>query len=288
MNIYLTDSTLREGLQSPGDSIFRNNEAMVSYALLDAQYGITDKCEVYMPGPYIDLESWQRVVHNLGEKSQIYVGPAHWFNLDKRRELIGRSWPLLSTTLIYRDSDSISKLGSLSTQTEHSPLRVGLECVSSYSPEATIETIRQVNEQAGVSIITLSDSNGRMDHVWINDFFDIFNRHGDLPRHLGFHIHNGVRAAVDKAAHIVLRASQNGLEELNFDTTFLGLGEQLGILALHHGVILQGNSEPRMRALKAFGRRVLEYINVPQPQINTPHKATSHYDNNGNLRQEYR
>lgn len=98
MKVSLIDSTLREGLQTPGEPIFSDSSAMNAYISAGIEHDIAERYELYMPGPHVDQLTWDALIHALGPRAQIYVGPTHTFDLTERPQLRGRYWPMLATT----------------------------------------------------------------------------------------------------------------------------------------------------------------------------------------------
>lgn len=285
MNLHLIDSTLREGLQASGGSIFHDEASKYSYIDEISEIDLVKRFEIYMPGPHIHSETWQKIMTTHKSNTQVYVGPAHKFDISERKELSRSTWPMISTTLIKKDASSLTNLSEISEATGNSPLRVGIECAGEVDAVKTIDLVESLGRIAGVAVVNMNDSNSQMSVEWIDNFVDELagRDKSEIPR-LGFHLHNGEVAAAEKARRLVEALGDIGLAEVEFDATAHGLGDRQGILSVFDFINL---SPGRANVAKSYEENARKFVAKSARASSHRDSAASHYDEYGKLRPEY-
>lgn len=287
MNLHLIDSTLREGLQTPNVAVFRDDESKLEYIDGISRLGLIDRFEVYMPGPHMSNETWQNITLNHRDKTQIYVGPAHKFDIDDREELLGSIWPMLSTTLIEKDEEGLTKLSEISEVTMNSPLRVGIECAGELDPAQTLELVQILGQTASVTVVSINDSNSRMSTDWLENFASELADHNDLimPR-LGFHLHNGEITALTKAQCLIESLGSIGIKNVELDVTSFGIGDRQGILSITEAISLSPQlNDDSIEAHEKIASKLVAKSSFETDCVLD--SAVSHYDEHSDLRPEY-
>jgi|GEM_PF-3075768 len=289
MRLNIIDTTLREGLQAGGQPIFVNEQAPAEYLTRARNEDVATRFELYMPCRFMSRETWEQAIGDHADILQIYVGPAHDFNINDRPELQSVRPALLSTTLIRKTPSDIDGLGKISTASRGTGLRVGLECAATTSPEETLATAFVVAELDNVIVVNINDSNSCMSTQWIEEFFSSLRARGELRATLGFHLHNGKRRAYDNAKEVIRNAIGVGIEELELDATAFGFGERLGVLACNEALQLKEEVEGEDVSKKGYAhlfRSLFRNIGLRGNDF-TSDVASSHYDEDGYLRVEY-
>ena len=280
---HYIDTTLREGFQS-GIELFRSNEDMISYASAALATGLPDRFEISRPrNPqgYIPAEVFWGLADQHGEAMQVYCGPVHSFVPETIEGLAETDCNWLSFTLVHSDDIALDGLRKMLEGLEEFSIRIGIECIANKDPNKAATIVRYLADIPQVKQVNLNDSNGILDPTSLEALIL------KLPKlehtTYGFHFHDDLGFAAEN-----LRVLHEAPPDNHYycDVAFNGLGERAGITSMQSAADLT----PRFRVGVAnlaqfFTNSALRFAGCNSSGYGV--QADSHYDENGQLRQEY-
>lgn len=279
--VAVIDTTLREGLQSSREQVFKSDSAIKRYLSRVSALGIVNRFEAYMPGPLLSQEIWAHLLSNYSDRLQVYVGPAHFFTIEENLELLEKPFGILSTTLIDTTRKGLDYLSVISESTYNSPLRVGIECASELSTKEALDLVYKIGKRSSVQVVSVNDSNGRMTPEWGERLITGYDPTINPDTKIGFHLHNGSGGRASEKAEAI---TSNVAHPIEVDATLSGIGDRDGILSLSDIGLIKQLQTASLQELDPIATETL----ATQTRLSTEDLALSHYLPNGQLRPEYR
>lgn len=285
MGIKLIDTTLREGLQDTRAPIFTYGEvSQIAYANLISKYSAITRIEAYMPDYHLSYSTWDHLATTRTKPLQAYVGPAHKFDINERTELLDNPPQILSTTLIDQSNAAIQSLARISRAARGIPLRVGIELAGLQEPNRLKTIASKILGIAGVQVVTLSDSSGAWEPQDMAALYETAKQLQEQGKRIGFHLHNGVARARDNFLALITHMEDD--IDLEFDVSARGFGDRMGILATET-VLRELHGDTVYNDYLAVIAPLLNNSSI-QNSVDAKDQATSHYNDDGSLRAEYR
>ncbi len=301
MQVYVYDTTLRDGSQGEGISFSINDKLNILKKLDD--FGV-DYVEGGWPGSNPKDIEFFKTAKDLELKNTMLVAFGSTRKPDTNVEkdinmkyllesgakaitIFGKSWDLhvskaLDTTLeenlkMIDDSISFLKSKGLRVLYDAEHFFDGFLANEEYAMK-TLETA----QNAGADLITLCDTNGGMDPVRLEGIIDRVKERITLP--LGIHSHNDSGLAVANS----MKAVEKGITQVQ--GTVNGYGERCGnadLCTLIPNIILKLNqkcsiSREKLKELTGLSRYVAEIANI-SPPASAPYVGENAFAHKGGI-----